>query len=145
MPITNPLTGEWQFRAELTVEDRRIDGDWDSMDGGDTTSDTRTYRPGGGEPEALPAAFATGDVILERAFRAGVDAGTRNWMAQRIGRSAQVTVYATDVRGQKVAGSGETITGILKEVTRPAFRSDADGPALYRVVVTPHGNWGSPS
>jgi hypothetical protein len=142
MSIPHALTGEWQFVARLKVEGREMPGLWDSVDGGDTTSDTRSYRPGGNvRTEALPAAMATGDVILERAYRATLDGPDRIWMADRIGFPASVTIHAMDTRGDAVPGTLETIDGILKEVTRPGFRSEGDGPALYRVVVTPHGNW----
>lgn len=136
------LTGEWQFVATLSIDNQTIQGLWDSVDGGDTTSDTRSYRPGGNvRTEALPAAMATGDVILERAYRATLDGPRRVWMANKVGFPAAVTIQAMDTRGETVPGTLETITGILKEVTRPGFRSEGDGPALFRVVVTPHGNW----
>ncbi|ADB50166.1 hypothetical protein [Conexibacter woesei] len=136
------LTGEWQFSAVLRVENIDVPGEWDSVDGGDTTSDTRSYRAGGAvNPEALPAAAATGDVILERAYRGTIDGRVRSELGGNIGRPAMVTVYAQDKNRNPVPGTSETIRGILKEVTRPAFRSEGDGTALYRVVVAPHGHW----
>lgn len=144
MPIypSRPLTGEWEFVATLTVDERPIDGNWDSVDGGDTSSDTRSYRAGGDVfPEALPASPTTGEVTLERAYRGGLDGSLRNWMADRIGRVARVKVYSMQPGGSPLAGTTETIEGILKEVTRPAFRSEGDGVALYRVVITPRGHW----
>lgn len=142
MSRDHALTGEWQFVAKLTINGRELQGLWDSVDGGDTTSDTRSYRPGGDvRTEALPAAMATGDVILERAYRATLDGPDRIWMANLVGFPASVTIQAMGTDGTTIPGTLETIDGILKEVTRPGFRSEGDGPALYRVVITPHGNW----
>jgi hypothetical protein len=136
------LTSEWQFVATLTADDLTVDGSWDSIDGGDTTSPTRSYRPGGGaRQEALAGIPTTGDVVLERAYRGDVDGPLRRELVNRIGRSATVQYYALADDRSKVQGSGESIRGILKEVTRPSFRSESDGVALYRVVVTPIDTW----
>ena len=140
--LTQVLTGEWQFVATLRVGSDPVPGNWDSVDGGDTTSDTRSYRSGGNVvPEAMPAAPATNDVVLERAYRGERDGEWRQRLAGQIGQRATVTVYAMDQAGNQVPNTQETIGGILKEVTRPGFRSEGDGVALYRVVVTPTGHW----
>lgn len=139
---SHALTSEWQFAATLVVDGTEIPGQWDALDGGDTTSATRSYRPGGrGEPEALAAPKVTGDVALERAYRGTLDGGVRKGLVEKVGGLARVTVFAMDENRAAVPGTLETITGILKEVTRPAFRSEADTVALYRVVVTPRGHW----
>ncbi|MDW5597665.1 hypothetical protein VSS74_25160 [Conexibacter stalactiti] len=144
MATTNQaLTGEWQFVATLTVDGTPIPNNWDAIDGGDTSSPTRQYRPGGRiTPEVIPAVKVTGDVILERAYRGGVDGEHRKTLASKIGKEAVVTVFALDEARNEIPQTRETISGILKEVTRPAFRSEAEGVALYRVVVTPKGHWG---
>ncbi len=136
------LTSEWQFVATLTADDLTINESWDSIDGGDTTSPARSYRPGGGvKQEALAGIPVTGDIVLERAYRGDVDGPLRRELVKRIGRSATIHYYALADDRSKVTGSGESIRGILKEVTRPSFRSESDGVALYRVVVTPVDTW----
>jgi hypothetical protein len=141
MAPINKLTSEWQFSAELTVAGEII-RDWDAIDGGDTTSATRSYRPGGKLlPEVIAAPGTTGDITLERAYRGTYDGSLRNRLASEIGSEVNLKVNALDEGGNVVNGTGERIGGVLKEVTRPAFRSENDGVALYRVVVTPSGNW----
>ena len=136
------LTGEWQFKVELWVGGARYGEDWDAIDGGDTTSETRRYRAGGSDiADVLPALPVTGDITLERAYRGEVDGPWRKSLAARVGDHARLTVYATAANRAAVPGSSETIEGVLKEVTRPAFRSEGDGVTLYRVVVAPRGNW----
>lgn len=136
------LTGEWQFKAELRVGDGVVQGEWDAIDGGDTTSATRRYRPGGALiAEVMPALPETGDITLERAYRGDFDGEIRKTLASQIGQPASITVHANDVNNKMVPGTSEHIRGVLKEVTRPAFRSESDGVALYRVVVAPRGNW----
>jgi hypothetical protein len=140
---TDALTGEWQFVATLDVPGvSNLIDNWDSIEGGDTTSDTRTYRSGGDvEPEAMPAAPATSDITLERAYRGARDGSLRNDLAAKIGYPAKITVFSMRTDRTAEPGTSETITGIIKEVTRPVFRSEGDGVALYRVVVTPNGHW----
>ncbi|HST43093.1 MAG TPA: hypothetical protein VLK58_26440 [Conexibacter sp.] len=138
------LTADWQFSAMISVPglDVKVDGNWDAIDGGDTTSQVRRYRPGGrAQSEAMPAPSVTSDIVLERAFRGSIDSTLRNRLAGAIGRDVTVTVYPLDERGVTLTGRGETINGILKEVTRPAFRSEGEGVALFRVVVAPDGTW----
>ncbi|MDO8209297.1 hypothetical protein [Conexibacter sp. CPCC 206217] len=140
--MAHPLTSEWQFVATLSLADLRVDGNWDAIDGGDTTSPTRSYRPGGNvAQQALAGVPTTGDVVLERAYRGEVDGSLRRDLVARIGRTATVQYYAMADDRTKVPGSGESIRGILKEVTRPSFRSESDGVSLYRVIVTPVGTW----
>lgn len=136
------LTSEWQFRAELKLGEAPVPGEWDALEGGDTTSATRIYRPGGrSEPEAMAAPKITGDISLERAYRGTFDGDVRKSLLGHIGKRVNVTVFAMDESKNRVSGTIETIDGILKEVTRPSFRSEADTVALYRVVVTPSGHW----
>lgn len=141
--MAHPLTSEWQFVATLSLDDLRVDDNWDAIDGGDTTSPTRSYRPGGDvEQQALAGVSTTGDVTLERAYRGEVDGQLRRDLLARVGRLVTVQSYVMSAEDRtKVLGSGESIRGILKEVTRPSFRSESDSVALYRVVVTPVGTW----
>lgn len=143
MADNRTLTAEWQFVATLSVDGARIDGNWDAIDGGDTTSEARPYRAGGNiDPEVMPGVPRTGDVTLERAYRGAFDGSVRNELAGKIGKRATVQVYAMSATDRSLLpGSQETIRGVLKEVTRPAFRSEGEGVALYRVVVTPDGHW----
>ncbi len=130
-PLDQALTGEWQFVAELSLRNRPIPGNWDAIDGGDTTSDTRSYRPGGRvDPQAMPGGKTTTDITLERAYRGSVDGPIRRDLAANVGQFATVKVFAMDENRAEVPGTLETITGIIKEVTRPMFRSEADGVAL---------------
>jgi hypothetical protein len=142
MPTPN-MTGDWQFIATLNVDGvRAIDGNWDAIEGGDTTSATRTFRAGGQlYAESMPGPPTTADIVLERAYRGSIDNTLRTELANAIGREATVTVVTLGADHKPVAGGNETITGVLKEVTRPDFRSESAGVALYKVVVAPHGVW----
>ncbi|MDO8187209.1 hypothetical protein Q5424_09395 [Conexibacter sp. JD483] len=141
MPTPN-MTGDWQFIATLTVDGVKLEDNWDAIEGGDTTSATRTFRAGGQlYAESMPGPPTTADIVLERAYRGSIDGALRTQLANAIGREARVTIVTLGADHRPISGTSETITGVLKEVTRPDFRSESAGVALYKVVVAPHGVW----
>jgi hypothetical protein len=133
------LVQEQQFLITCSVDDVVL-GTFDSFEGGDVTSDAKTYRAGGmADAEALPAPPSTEDVTIARGFRAERDAAKKKWLNGKIGAKIVIGKQALNPDKTPVADALETFTGIVKSVAGPSHDSTGEDVSKLTIVATISG------
>ena len=135
------LVTQSKFRVSLTVEGNSL-GVWDTSTGGEASSNTTVYNPGGGAPQvALSGTKTTGVVTLTRAYDLQRDHGAAlaAMLAAEGGGECTVKQVPLDANGN-AWGSPNVWTGILTNVMIPPTDSNSSSAAIISIDVTPHGS-----
>lgn len=135
------------YRSDQAAVHLQVDGValdnvvWDTMEGGDASSDGVNYLPGGMVPSVeLGGIPKRSDLTLTRVWS---DALWQVFKAldNACGRAGAKASYTQlDRSGQVVPGSTITYTGIVKSVARPNYDSNTSGEAKIQVVIGLNGS-----
>lgn len=129
------------WTISVTLNNQIIYGDiFDKKTGGEVDSDDTKYYPGAmGPPISLGGRVTIGNVTLQRLYQPERDHANINDWLQAVG-SGRVDVTQ---RPRYITGGefGKMIhySGILKRVLVPEVDSEASGPAMLEIEVSPDG------
>lgn len=130
-----------QAAIHVTVAGVTIDDNvWDTMEGGDRSSDGVNYLPGGMAPSVeLGGLPKRSDLTISRIWSDTMIAAYKA-LDNGCGKAAVTASYTNlDANGTMVPNSTITYTGILKSVTRPNYDSNSSGEAKLTIVVGLNG------
>ena len=134
------VTQEHMFSVTASVGGVPIPGVFDSFEGGEVTSESSPYHPGGmAEPIALPAPPSTGEVTIARGFDAVRDSPIIRDLISKVGQAAVVGKQALDQTKRAVPGGLQTYTGVLTGVTSPSHASDGTDVTQFELTFAISG------
>lgn len=126
----------------VTVEGVTIDNlSWDTMEGGDNSSDGTNYLPGGMAPSVeLGGLPKRSDLTISRIW-SDVLIGAFKALDNGCGKARVAASYTVlDANGNVVPDATITYTGILKGVARPNYESNSSAEAKLTLTVGLNGS-----
>jgi hypothetical protein len=129
-----------QFDTTVTIDGVLL-GTFDSMTGGESDSDSLTYKPGGMAPiVTLGGTVTVGQVIIARLYRLERDHQTIAWLLSRVGKGSMVVKKQPLDTDGNTYGKPIVTSGVLKRVTPPEVDSTSGDAALIELEMTPSGH-----
>lgn len=129
-----------KFRISLTVEGNDL-GVWDVSGGGEVTSATTVYNPGGGAAQlVLSGNTTTGVVTMNRSYDLQRDhaIALARLLAAVGGGKCVAKIVPLDNDGNAF-GKANVWTGTLTKVTPPPTDSNSNSAAIISIEITPAG------